>query len=177
MVRSGLFSLIRLTHTQIHQQTRTEKEMLLFYFLLFQVKCDDNEIDEPEKFKPLKAYLIGLTEKRKTQLDFVLKMAKNKNHGKMAKMTYETVVETIRKAEKELQKVDFTPDILTPKDGQKRNLRHLEAVSQLYENVALLGDFARRLPHLLVELYAQSSESDQTLIRWAFDRTEVKFIF
>ena len=30
------------------------------------------------------------------QLDFVLKMAKNQNSGKMAKMAFETVVETLQ---------------------------------------------------------------------------------
>ena len=67
--------------------------------------------------------------------------------------------------------MDFGPEILRPKEGEQRNLKHLEAVSQVYENVAFLGDFARRLPHLLVEWW--STTSDRSLVQWAFDRTQV----
>ena len=51
---------------------------------------------------------------------------------------------------------DFEPDILLP--SEKRNLRQLEAASQLYENVAFLGDFARRLPHLLIDFWRRTGE-------------------
>ena len=69
---------------------------MIFLIFLFFVAKSEPENELPEKFGPLKAYLIGLEEKRKMQLDFVLKMAKNQNSGKMAKMAFETVVETLQ---------------------------------------------------------------------------------
>ena len=69
--------------------------MIFLIFLFFTAKSEpENEM--PGKFGPLKAYLIGLEEKRKMQLDFVLKMAKNQNSGKMAKMAFATVIETLQ---------------------------------------------------------------------------------
>lgn len=52
----------------------------------------------------------------------------------------------------------------------------MEAVSQIYENVALLGDLARRLPHLLVELYGSASVVERDLLKWSFDRTQESII-
>jgi len=148
--------------------------MIFLIFLFFAAKSEpENEM--PGKFGSLKAYLIGLEEKRKMQLDFVLKMAKNQNSGKMAKMAFATVIETLQTSQKQLEKVDFEPEILRPKEGEQRNLANLEAVSQVYENVAFLGDFARRLPHLLVEWWSTTSE--QSLIQWAFDRTQESIVY
>ena len=73
--------------------------MLLFGSLLLlqyviAAETEQNEKSElPEKFRPLKSYLLGLEEKRKAQLDFVLKAAKNVNSGKMATMAFETVTQ------------------------------------------------------------------------------------
>ena len=69
---------------------------MIFLIFLFFVAQTQSENELPEKFAPLKAYLVGLEEKRKMQLDFVLKMAKNQNSGKMAKMAFGTVVETLQ---------------------------------------------------------------------------------
>lgn len=149
--------------------------MILYIWLLIGAIRGEDEL-LPDKFKPIKAYVLGLEEKRKSQLDFVLKMAKGSNSGRMAKMTFTQVMATLANSKVTLAKVDVAPDILAPQENQKRNLRHLEAVSQVYENVALLGDLARRLPHLLVELYAASSMAEKELLKWSFERTQESII-
>ena len=55
---------------------------------------------------------------------------------------------------------------------EKKNLDALEAISSIYENVALLGDIARRLPHILVQLWKQTDQKE--IIIWAIRKTEVK---
>ena len=59
------------------------------------VKCSEEnlEIEVPEKFRPLSAYLIGLQAKRKEQLGFVLNMAKGNNNYKLAQLAFDTVVQ------------------------------------------------------------------------------------
>lgn len=59
------------------------------------VKCSEEnlEIEVPEKFRPLSAYLIGLKAKRKEQLGFVLNMAKGNNNYKLAQLAFDTVVQ------------------------------------------------------------------------------------
>ena len=49
-------------------------------------------------------------------------------------------------------------------------------MSQIYENVALLGDLARRLPHLLVENYVGSSVAEKELLKWSFEKTQESII-
>ena len=59
------------------------------------VKCSEEnlEIEVPEKFRPLSAYLIGLKAKRKEQLGFVLNMAKGNKNYKLAQLAFDTVVQ------------------------------------------------------------------------------------
>jgi len=59
------------------------------------VECSEEnlEIEVPEKFRPLSAYLIGLKAKRKEQLGFVLNMAKGNNNYKLAQLAFDTVVQ------------------------------------------------------------------------------------
>ena len=64
----------------------------------------------------------------------------------------------------------FSPKFLILKE--KKNLDALEAISSIYENVALLGDIARRLPHILVQLWKQTDQKE--IIIWAIGKTEVK---
>ena len=66
--------------------------------ILFVLNANGKEKEErivPDKFKSIAPYLIGLQTKRKAQLGFVLNMAKNNNHFKMAKIAFDTVV-TVR---------------------------------------------------------------------------------
>merc|ERR1712106_861371 len=156
------------------KEKKNREIMKLQTWLLIAAIRADEEI--PDKFKPIKPYVLGLEEKRKSQLDFVLKMAKGSNSGRMTKMTFTQVMMTLTSAKETLAKVEVTPDMLAPQENQKRNLRHLEAVSQIYENVALLGDLARRLPHLLVENYAGSSVAEKELLKWSFEKTQESII-
>ena len=59
------------------------------------VKCSEEnlQIEVPEKFRPLSAYLIGLQAKRKEQLGFVLNMAKGNNNYKLAQLAFNTVIQ------------------------------------------------------------------------------------
>ena len=79
---------------------RMERARFLFVWWLMiignvTVKCSEEnlEIEVPEKFRPLSAYLIGLQAKRKEQLGFVLNMAKGNNNYKLAQLAFNTVIQ------------------------------------------------------------------------------------
>ena len=86
--------------------------MILPIWMLIGIIQANEEDSLPDKFAPIKAYVLGLEDKRKSQLDFVLKMAKGSNSGRMAKMTFTQVMATLTSAKLTLAQVDIAPDIL-----------------------------------------------------------------
>jgi len=55
----------------------------------------------------------------------------------------------------------------------KINIGILEAISSIYENTALLGDIARRLPHILLKLWNGTDSNKKKMIEWAIQVTQV----
>lgn len=86
--------------------------ILPIWMLIGIIQANEDDSTLPDKFAPIKAYVLGLEDKRKSQLDFVLKMAKGSNSGRMAKMTFTQVMATLTSAKMTLAQVDIAPDIL-----------------------------------------------------------------
>jgi len=148
------------------------------------VECSEEnlEIEVPEKFRPLSAYLIGLKAKRKEQLGFVLNMAKGNNNYKLAQLAFDTVVQTLEEQREKLKaddQIDFGMDALVPNPTklEKRNLGTMQAISSIYENCAFLGDIARRLPHYISKLWNETTKDKKDIIIWAMKKTKESIVY
>lgn len=140
---------------------------------------DSDEIEIPDRFRPLSAYLIGLQAKRKEQLGFVLNMAKGNNY-KMAQLAFDAVVKMLTEQREILiaaGEIDFSHDALVPGSSEKRNLKLLESISSIYENCAFLGDIARRLPHYLSKLWRECDQNQRDIIMWAMEKTKASIVY
>lgn len=154
---------------RIPEEVKSEKENL--------------EIEVPERFRPLSAYLIGLQAKRKEQLGFVLNMAKGSNNNfKLAQLAFNTVIQTLEEQIEKLKEndqIDFGSEALVPSATklEKQNLANMQAISSIYENCAFLGDIARRLPHYISKLWKEISKDKKDIIIWAMNKTKESIVY
>ena len=110
---------------------------------------------------------------QKEQFRSVEQWAQSSNNYELFRNAFEMITgsfESSRDLLKSKGLKDFTPEDLVARKMSDPAAR--DAISSVYENSALLGFIARRMPSVIKTLWKKSKS--QELVTWAFTKSKVK---
>merc|ERR1712210_263236 len=140
--------------------------------LIFTSQGSANENEED--FKGMKEYFIGYGVKRKEHREAVEAWAKSKESNQLVEIAFNSIVSTISSSKEKLSQSkldDFSAkDFDESKLGKERN-----AISSIFENIALLGDLARRVPKQIDVLWEKFENKEEII--WATEKTKESSLY
>ncbi|CBY24077.1 unnamed protein product [Oikopleura dioica] len=138
--------------------------------LTSQISAEENGDD----FKGMKEYFIGYGVKRKEHRKAIEAWAKSKENNQLVEIAFNSITSTISSSKEKLSNSNL--DDFSAKDFDRSKLgKERNSISSIFENIALLGDLARRVPKQIDSLWEKFEKKEE--IVWATQKTKESSLY
>ncbi|XP_004206188.1 coiled-coil domain-containing protein 134 isoform X1 [Hydra vulgaris] len=134
----------------------TLKIFELIVVLIIAITCNDEVKEKQEKLSRKELYKYGFRLKRNEQVEGVkriLMMEDELKRSAMVKILLDKIFKVVEKAKTLVEESGYVPGDEFPEDQ-----KYLDALGNVFENVALFGDLLLRCPDITHKLYDKNTE-------------------